>query len=178
MSEKLFTYAGTRYPDYLKRGNAMQFVEPFARRFCVGKGVDVGCGEWPLAGAIPVELKHGLDAYKLPRECTELDYVFSSHCLEHLTDPFTALEHWRDRLKRPEQVVEPGVIFLYLPHPDMRYWRPEHCRKHRHLFHPEDVVAMLRALGFKDILCSERDLAWSFAVVGHRGQCDSDDTPR
>jgi hypothetical protein len=48
----------------------------------------------------------------------------------------------------------------------MRYWRPQHNRKHLHLFWPADVSEMLVDLGFVDVLHSERDLYWSFAVVG------------
>jgi SAM-dependent methyltransferase len=157
----IFQYQGALYPDYLKRGNAMQFIAPTAAHFCKGSGLDLGAGRWPLPGAQPVEITAGADCTILPEG--EWDYIFSSHCLEHLTDPVTAIEHWRAHLRIG------GVLFLYLPHPDMRYWRPEHCRKHRHLFRPADAAEMLRALGFVDVIHSERDLAWSFAVVGFNG---------
>ena len=158
MRPGLFEYRGLLYPDYLKQGNAMQFVAPFAARFCVGRGLDIGASKWPLPGAEPVELTQGKDGNGLPPG--EWDYIFSSHCMEHLVSPVAALEHWQSRL-RPG-----GVLLLYLPHPDMAYWRPQHCRKHLHLFYPKDVAAMLRDLGFADVLHGERDLAWSFAVVG------------
>ena len=93
----------------------------------------------------------------------EYDYVFSSHCLEHLVDPVGALLHWKTRIKPG------GVLFLYLPHPSMTYWKPQHCRKHLHTWRPEDMAEIVRDLGFKDVIHSERDLAWSFAVVGRRG---------
>ena len=95
---------------------------------------------------------------KLPEG--EWDYVFSSHCLEHLPNYVEALLHWKSRI-RPG-----GTLFLYLPHPDMKYWRPENCRKHLHLFRPGDIADCLRSLGFVNVIHSERDLAWSFAVVG------------
>lgn len=88
------------------------------------------------------------------------DYVFSSHCLEHLRNPIEALEHWRSRL-RPG-----GVLFLYLPHPDMVYWRPQHCRKHLHSWTPAAMAQILRDIGLVDVIHGERDLAWSFAAVG------------
>lgn len=162
MNDLVFEYKGKRYPDYLRRGNGMQFIAPTALKFCQGRGLDVGCGKWPLPGAQPVDIGWRADAYHLP-EGDNLDFIFSSHCLEHLDDPVRAIEEWRKRL-RPG-----GVLFLYLPHPDMEYWRPENNRKHRHLFWPSDVAAMLATLGFEDILHGERDLAWGFAVVGFRG---------
>lgn len=159
MNDKLFEYRGHLYPDYLRRGNAAQHVIATAQHFCTGKGVDVGAGKWPFPGAVAVDVGRGnCDAYTLPPG--PWDYVFSSHCLEHLTDPVLALEHWRANL------APGGVLFLYLPHPDMEYWRPQNCRKHRHLFYPADVARMLWDLGYVGVIHGERDLAWSFAVVG------------
>lgn len=158
MSVELFTYQGDRYPDYLRHGNAMRFILPTAQQFCVGRGVDVGPGQWPFPGAVPVEVKNGGDAMAIPGG--EWDYVFSSHCLEHLVDPIGAVEHWRHSLRSG------GVLFLYLPSPDQRYWRPQHCRKHLHAWYPAQMAQILADLGFRDVLHGERDLAWSFACVG------------
>ncbi len=90
----------------------------------------------------------------------EWDYVFSSHGLEHLPNYVEAIEHWKTRIRAG------GVLFLYLPHPDQVYWRPQNCRKHLHSFWPGQMAELLRDLGFVNVLHSERDLAWSFAVVG------------
>lgn len=157
----IYEYDGKLYPDYLKSGNACRFIEPMAREFCQGVGLDVGAGKWPLPGAIPVDLDMTVDAMFLPEG--EFDFVFSSHCLEHLENPVAALEHWRTRL------VDGGVLFLYLPHPDMTYWLPTRNRKHLHSWPPQQAAAMVRDLGFVNVLHSERDLAWGFAVVGFKG---------
>lgn len=156
----VFEYRGSLYPDYIRNGNACQFIAPTALQFCKGHGLDVGAGRWPLPGAQPIDVAHGGDAMAIPDG--QWDFVFSSHCLEHLPNPVAALEHWKSRIKPG------GVLFLYLPHPAMRYWRPQFCRKHLHVFHPEDVADMLRDLGFVNVLHGERDLAWSFAVVGFK----------
>lgn len=161
MNAALFEYRGQIYPDYLRRGNACQFVAPFAQQFCRGRGVDIGAGSWPLLGTEPVEMRDGGDAMNLP--AGPWDYAFSSHALEHLVNPIAALEHWRDSL-RPG-----GVLFLYLPHPDMVYWQPQHCRKHLHTWRPAQMAQILRDLGLVDVIHSERDLAWSFSVLGFRG---------
>ena len=154
----LFDYRGVRYPEYLKRGNAMQFIAPTALQFCRGRGLDIGAGRWPLPGAEPVELRDGRDGNGLPDGAW--DYIFSSHCLEHLVNPVAALEHWQAHL------VAGGVLFLYLPHPEMTYWQPQHCRKHLHTWSPVQMSALLQDLGFVDVIHGERDLAWSFAVAG------------
>ena len=123
----LFEYRGAKYPDYLKFGNAMQFIAPTAAQFCRGRGLDIGAGKWPLPGAEPIELSEGRDGNGLPEG--EWDYIFSSHALEHMVNPVAALEHWKTRLRSG------GVLFLYLPSPDQVYWRPQFCRKHLHLFY-------------------------------------------
>lgn len=156
----IFEYKGKKYPEYLKHGNAAQFILPTAKYFCEGKGLDVGASIWGYPGATPIDLKYGRDALNLPGN--DWDFIFSSHCLEHITDPVLALEHWRSKL-RPG-----GVLFLYLPHPDMEYWRPQNCRKHLHIFYPKDTAKMLTDLGFKDVIYGKRDLAWGFACVGFR----------
>lgn len=165
----IYEYEGKLFPDYLKRGNACEHIAVTAKFFCRGDGLDVGAGRWPLPGSTPVELVDGGNAYDLPEPKTDAqrlrggwDYVFSSHCLEHLNDPVAALEHWRDRL-RPG-----GVLFLYLPHPDMTYWLPQHCRKHRHSWTPDAAGRLVADVGFRDVIRSERDLYWSFAIVGFK----------
>ena len=157
----IYEYKGKIYPQYLKEGNACQFIAPYASHFCKGYGLDVGSSEWPFRNSVPVELKQGGDAMNLPEG--EYDYIFSSHCLEHLANPIAAMKHWKTRLKPG------GVLFLYLPHPDMEYWLPQNCEKHLHKFDPYYMASVLIDLGFVNVLHSERDLAWSFAVVGFNG---------
>ena len=158
LSPLLYEFRDCLYPEYLKHGNAMQFIAQTAMHFCRGNGLDVGAGGWPLPGAQAVDRALAHNAGMLPEG--QWDYIFSSHCLEHLIDPVAALEHWKTRL-RPG-----GVLFLYLPHPDMTYWRPQHCRKHLHAWAPAQMAQLLTDLGFADVIHGERDLAWSFACVG------------
>jgi SAM-dependent methyltransferase len=157
----IFNYRGRLYPEYLKSGNACQFIAPSALQFCKGVGLDVGAGKWPLAGALAVDTHTCGNAMELP--LGEFDYIFSSHCLEHLPNPVAALEHWKTRLLRG------GVLFLYLPHPDMEYWQPQHCRRHLHTWAPAQMARIVADLGFVNVIHGERDLAWGFAVVGFNG---------
>ena len=154
----IFAYRGRLYPEYIRDGNACRFILPMAEHFCKGQGLDVGAGRWPLPGSEPVELINGGDAMSLP--VGKFDYIFSSHMLEHLPNPVAALEHWKTRLKPG------GVLFLYLPHPDMEYWLPQNNHKHLHAWMPEVMEQMVRDLGYVNVIRSERDLAWGFAVVG------------
>ena len=160
-SSLVYTYKGRTYPSYLKGGNACSYIAAFAQEFCRGEGLDVGGYlDWTLPGARAINIVNddSFDAYHLPEG--RYDYVFSSHTLEHVPDYIRALETWKASLK-PD-----GVLFLYLPHPDMEYWLPQNNRKHLHIFHPADVEKLLLDLGFTTVLRSERDLYWAFSVVG------------
>ena len=161
MKYDFFEYEGKLYPSYIKHGLAADYIIPFAKRFCKGKGLDIGgikeC-HFPDAGIINQELPDEYHATNLPD--VKYDYIFSSHTLEHIENYLETLLYWRGHLK------ENGVLFLYLPHPDMAYWRPKDCKKHRHCWLPENIILAMQGLGFKDIFSSKRDLYWSFAVVG------------
>ena len=162
-SSMIFEYNGKKYPEYIRTGDAVGHIEKIASHFCKGKGLDIGgFYGWSLPGAIPINIADSIldyDAYKLP-DYSSLDYVFSSHCLEHLVDPIKAIEYWYSKLRKG------GVLFLYLPHPDMEYWKPENNRKHLHSWQPKEVADMLETLKFNDVIHSERDFYWSFSVVG------------
>jgi len=69
----------------------------FARRYFVGHGIDVGGGNdsldqfvelFPLIKNVFVYDKAQCDAQKLDNvDDAAFDFLFSSHCLEHLYDP-------------------------------------------------------------------------------------------
>ena len=163
-SAELFCeYNGAVYPAYLKTGNANAYIEPFAKKFCFGNGLDIGgFSDWVFPGARAINILNNddWDANNLPG--TDYDYIFSSHTLEHLHDYIGALEYWHGS-------IQPGgILFLHLPHPDMEYWLPQNNQKHVHIFRPEDIAKTLSDLGFKNVIFSERDLGWSFSVVGQK----------
>lgn len=157
-SPPVFEYRGKLHSEFIRHGNAAHFIKPFAEYFCRGVGLDIGGGQWTLPGAINVDKSNGGDALALPAR--QFDYIFSSHCLEHVVNPVAALEHWKTRL------VDGGVLFLYLPHPYMTYWKPQWNRKHLHSWRPEEMAELVKDLGFVNVIHSERDLYDSFAVVG------------
>jgi|SRR5580765_985340 SAM-dependent methyltransferase len=157
-----YEYKGVAYPDYLKRGHAYRFILEAAKHFCRGTGFDVGAGGAvsALPGAYAIDVLNGNRHHALNLPDDVVDYIFSSHCLEHLENPVAALEHWKSRLKPG------GVLFLYLPSEDMEYWLPQNNRKHLHSWRPAQMAKIVSDLGFVNVIHSERDLAWSFAVVG------------
>ena len=106
-------YNGKKYPHHQIIGNAAQFAIPYAKHYCKGVGFDIGCmkKEWAVPGSTPIDLDFddNYEALNLPGD-DFVDYIFSSHCLEHIDNWVDTLEYWHIRLKTG------GVLFLYLPH--------------------------------------------------------------
>jgi len=160
-------YYGRFYPAYLTGGDAKRFIEQKALKWCKGYGIDVGAGKWPLPGAIPVDKTRTEDAYHLDRFADEsLDFVFSSHCLEHLRFWRSALALWVSKLKIG------GILFLYVPHPDMKLWHPREPwvgTGHKWIVKPEKLLPFLKHLGLEIIETqTEPDDYYSWYVVARR----------
>lgn len=165
---KLFhKYQGELYPDYLHHGNAASFISETALTWCIGQGLDIGSGKWPIQGATPIENDAELNAHKLDKfHDGSLDFVFSSHCLEHLQDWQNALKLWIRKI-RPN-----GILFLYLPHESMKLWNP--CGPWvatGHKWKPtlELLLPFLEVNGIEIIEYNPtRDSYWSFHVIGRK----------
>jgi SAM-dependent methyltransferase len=79
-----------------------------------GAGIDIGCGVDPVTlSARRFDLEDG-DANKITEYVKEkFDFVFSSHCLEHMHNPQAALLEWY-------QLVKPGgYLFFIVPDEDL-----------------------------------------------------------
>lgn len=165
--EPFYMYKGELYPDYLNNGNACQFIAEKALIHCKGKGIDVGADNWPLPGAIPVYDEPHQNAYKLYAFAdNSLDYVFSSHCLEHLDQWEEALSLWISKLKTG------GILFLYLPHESMKLWNPGGAwvgKGHKWKPTHEILLPFLSEHGIEIFESnSSMDEFWSFHMVGKR----------
>ena len=106
-------------------------------KFFKGHGIDLGAGDWPLTSRIspdiesvlPYDYMGGYEDIMKPNlknktlqgkfgnaetcynlEDSTFDFVYSSHMLEHLEDPYTAFRHWI-RICKPG-----GFIFVSVPH--------------------------------------------------------------
>lgn len=167
MIETIF-FKGENYPKFQSEGFAAKFAFPFAEQLCKGIGVDIGCNrnEWKYKDAIGIDpnLENcDYDAYNFPYD--NLDYIFSSHCLEHLPDFTKALEYWNSKLRSG------GVLFLYLPDLDtQKYWRVWSNRKH--LFHTSPNVLKMyfedNLDKWRNIFVSGTDLNNSFYAVAEK----------
>ena len=156
---KTVEHENTLYPHLQTTGNAARFAIPFAKEILSGTGLDIGCNrpEWAFPGAILIDplISGPWDAYHLPDE--QYDYIFSSHCLEHLEDWVEALDYWKTRLKPG------GVIFLYLPHYAQTYWRPWNNRKHVNIITSQFLRDYFESRQYTNIFVTEGyDLNHSF----------------
>lgn len=133
----------------------------YAERWFVGRGLDIGAGPdglgrshtWPHAAIREWDLADG-DATELPGIASgSFDFVYSSHCLEHLADPHTAFVRWCDVL-RPG-----GHLVLVVPDFEMyerKVW-PSRIQPEGHKTHWDawDVLSMMPDEGM-DIIRLER----------------------
>lgn len=161
---EIIKYNNKEYPHYQAIGNAAQFAISYAKYYCKGIGYDVGCmkKEWAFPEAIPIDIDFPDEYHALNLPQKDVDYIFSSHCLEHIYEWVDVLNYWYESLKIG------GVLFLYLPHYDQEYWRPWNDRKHLQIFTPEIIKDWMESKDFKNIFYSEKDLNHSFMIVGEK----------
>lgn len=83
-------------------------------KYLKGDGIDIGAGNDPLvvpSGSVRAwDVKDGDASFLSGIENQSYDFVYSSHCLEHLKDVSAGLENWA-------RVIRPGG-FLYIVVPD------------------------------------------------------------
>lgn len=150
-----------RYPDLLNQGDAQRFIQPLALQYCKGAGLDVGSNHWPFPGALSSDINNR-QFDKAP-----FDFIFSSHCLEHISDWQAELTLWRDSLRSG------GIMFCYVPHPLCEVWLPEgpwvKGGWHVHSPDPLGLYGFVRELGMEVLNYSSRpDQYWGFHLVARK----------
>ncbi|MDQ8197552.1 class I SAM-dependent methyltransferase [Pelagicoccus enzymogenes] len=109
-------------------------------KFLKGSGIEIGAHESPIPGISPIlvdkfEVYVGQpckadyfgDSVNLPFHDNSLDYVASSHVLEHSANPTKALIEWY-RVLRPG-----GIIYLIVPNKQHTFDRPRKTTSVKHL---------------------------------------------
>lgn len=167
MPIELIEFNNRNYLRIQAEGNAALWAREFANRLLQGNGVDIGCNreDWCFPGSEPVDpALDKYDAYDFPDN--ELDYIHSSHCLEHLRDYVAALDYWHSRLRVG------GVLFLYLPNMDyQQYWNPASNRKHMHYLNPaimQSYFDLRTDMWGKVFVTQGYDLNGSFYVIAEK----------
>lgn len=133
--------------------------------YAQGRGLDVGCGQmkcWPemigidslkdYGGQRPPSVDVVCNAEKLDVFGDRtLDYIFSSHFLEHVVDFKACLKEWWRTLK-PD-----GHLILYLPHANFypRMNEPGSNPDHKRDFLPDDIISAMKEIGSWELLENE-----------------------
>lgn len=91
-------------------------------RYLVGEGIDIGCGDDPVTPTCtPWDLPQGDAQVMAGVPDARFDWVYSSHCLEHMVDPSVALANWW-RILKPG-----GYLIVLVPDEDLyeqQNWPP------------------------------------------------------
>jgi len=136
--------------------NKYRMVNGYDKYF-TGSGIDIGCGSDVLSKEVfrgitsvrPYDLDSG-DAQSCSNiEDSTFDFVYSSHCLEHMVDPHRALEHWV-RIRKPG-----GYVVVAVPHEvyyEKCHWPSMFNSDHKHSFRIEDTTVMPQSIFVMDML--------------------------
>jgi Methyltransferase domain len=109
-----------------------EFTRQVVKRYCLGKGLEIGPGSVPYTdprhtilldkydekygeGGPAIRVDVTGDAACLPFSPSSFDYVFSSHVLVHMPNALGALREWLRPLKPG------GLLVLRLPHGDRTF---------------------------------------------------------
>ena len=91
-------------------------------KYFSGEGIDIGCGPFEsldtnvfdkIKSIMPYDLDQGDANYCANISDEVFDFTYSSHCLEHMLDPYIAFKHWLRICKKGGYMVHsvPHEIF-------------------------------------------------------------------
>ncbi|MBQ6298418.1 MAG: class I SAM-dependent methyltransferase [Selenomonadaceae bacterium] len=107
--------------------------EGFFDKYCKGEGLDVGYGgDIIVPDCSGWDFRNGDAQYLAGIDDESFDFVYSSHCLEHMYDVQTALKNWFRVVKKG------GYLLLAIPHRDLYEKRKQLPSRwnndHKHMF--------------------------------------------
>jgi SAM-dependent methyltransferase len=96
------------------KSNIRRRREGYFERFLNGCGIDIGCGDDPVTpDCVKWDMAQGDGQELVGVEAYAFDWVYSSHCLEHLASPTRALSRWWEVLKPG------GYLMVVVPDEDL-----------------------------------------------------------
>jgi ubiquinone/menaquinone biosynthesis C-methylase UbiE len=138
----------------------------FHNKYFVGHGIDIGAGPDTLGRYKHVfkqmtqvdrwDLEHGDAQYMASAPDNTYDFVVSSHCFEHMVDPYIALKNWIRITKPggylvitlPEEFLYERGVWPSVSNPDHKFSFSIHKTKHNM---PQPVSIMELLLTFDNI---------------------------
>ena len=101
-------------PGETSKAKGRRLREGFFDKYLNGNGLDIGYGGDPIIPQVQCwDFEHGDAQFLSTLEDEKFDFVYSSHTLEHIPNPVTAIKNWFRVLKRG------GYLILYIPHRDL-----------------------------------------------------------
>jgi SAM-dependent methyltransferase len=112
-----------------------KYHSDFFDKYMSGKGLDIGFAGYTentkpiLPNTIGVDLNYpGYDGKTLPFESESQDYLYSSHCLEHVSDRINTIKEWYRVVRKG------GHLIIVVPHRDLyerktelpSHWNEDH----------------------------------------------------
>ena len=92
------------YQNYIgetHKSHERRVREGFFEKYCNGEGLDIGYGaDIIVPGCSGWDLRNGDAQYLTGIEDESFDFVYSSHCLEHMVDVRTSLKNWYRVVKK------------------------------------------------------------------------------
>lgn len=154
----------------------------FFNKYMSGKGLEIGYKGY-LEGIVPildtatgVDLDYpGYDGKTLPFPDQSQDYVYSSHCLEHINDHWVSIREWFRVTKIG------GHIVIVVPHQWLyekkealpSRWNEDHKRFYTAASLLYEVEYSVPASSYRVRLCRDNDEGFDYSIPDdkHSGGC-------
>ena len=103
-----------KYTGETSRAHNRRLREGFFKKYCNGEGLDIGYGgDVIVPDCAGWDLRNGDAQYLAGIDDESFDFVYSSHCLEHMYDVRIALKNWFRVVRKG------GYLLLAIPHRDL-----------------------------------------------------------
>lgn len=160
-----------------EKSHSHRYRTGFYDKWMQGRGIDVGFGtgfETVLPDAIGIESNDWIDE-RLPFRTEELDFVFNSHCLEHIWNYRNALFEFHRILKVG------GFCITIVPHQFLyekklklpSRWNGSHKRFYTTATILNEIEETLEPNSYRIRLCEDNDRGFDYNITPyeHSGGC-------
>lgn len=165
-----------------EQSHTNRWADGWYDRFMEGNGLDIGYrgsvkdAEPVLDTAIGVDLDYpGYDGKTLPFPDESQDYVFSSHCLEHILDYKSIIRDWFRVLKvRGNLIITVPHQFLYEKKRDVpSLWNRDHKRFYTPATLLNEIEISLEPNSYRIIHLRDNDDNFDYSIPPgkHSGGC-------
>ena len=130
----------------------------YFEKYLVGNGIDIGGGDdsltIPSGSVFCYDKQHGDAQFMTGVEDAQYDFVYSSHCLEHMKDLNVAIRNWM-RICKPG-----GYLYIVVPHEvyyEQGFWPSKWNGEHSWSFTIDEKTAMPKNVPLKMLFDNFKD---------------------